>query len=700
MCFFCIEFSKFLFSRERGKEHQTGIKVPNRTLARRTSFIANGRDTKADPGTTNASSEKRNMLKLKSRAVLETPTTGLSRQLSKTGINESSKEDQGQQLLKANNDNNNNNNNEVSQQQGGGLGPSQKPSIHRYQPRFAPSQQPPPLPYSQDGFDVADYCTPADQQFELVGNIAYANTKNSAGGGGGGSESQQGLQPFDSCDGKENGVNGKGYFSSIVQNTTNGKQFGMRSPVPLSPMRHKRARLGCIVDSPNVSQQMLNGGNYDSSRGAMDVINGGGGSSGPSGLRFQQLSSQQMQLTPRESSQPFTISRAGSLPQTCLQYSQGCGGGGGGNRNSANAHNSMFEVPPIPNRQQQQVGGSNATKKEKLLQSPPISRNAFLRDEEQAKELPGHSRRMTNIGNNSNREMGKENAQMLRFRSEFADLGLIAKGGFGKVSRVVHRLDGKMYAIKRTEKKLYGESEKNDALREVHAMAALSSLNSPNIVRYYTSWMEYDHLYIQMELCERGAVKFGPNAKFTKNEGEVLLVVRDVASALSAAHDSEERIAHMDVKPDNIFESEKKIYKLGDWGRATSTCSEKRRKLIGGASEIDGDQRYLANEVLNDDFSNLAKSDVWSLGATALELMLGEALPMNGDKYRALRDGRSVNENFEDFGLNEFSCSDEMKALLKSMLAKDPESRPTAKEIMVECEKLLCLTSPLESSML
>ena len=51
----------------------------------------------------------------------------------------------------------------------------------------------------------------------------------------------------------------------------------------------------------------------------------------------------------------------------------------------------------------------------------------------------------------------------------------------------------------------------------------------------------------------------------------------------------------------------------------------------------DGDQRYLANEVLNDDFSNLAKSDVWSLGATALELLLGEALPKNGDKYCALR---------------------------------------------------------------
>ena len=50
--------------------------------------------------------------------------------------------------------------------------------------------------------------------------------------------------------------------------------------------------------------------NNESNRGALDVINGAGNSSGLSGLRFQQLSSQQMQLTPRESSQRLFISRA------------------------------------------------------------------------------------------------------------------------------------------------------------------------------------------------------------------------------------------------------------------------------------------------------------------------------------------------------------------------------------------------------
>ena len=65
-------------------------------------------------------------------------------------------------------------------------------------------------------------------------------------------------------------------------------------------------------------------------------------------------------------------------------------------------------------------------------------------------------------------------------------------------------------------------------------------------------------------------------------------------------------------------------------------------------------------------------------GRHGLGVVVREALPKNGDKYCALRDGKSVNENFEDSGLSKFSCSDEMKALLKLMLAKDPESRPTA----------------------
>ena len=63
--------------------------------------------------------------------------------------------------------------------------------------------------------------------------------------------------------------------------------------------------------------------------------------------------------------------------------------------------------------------------------------------------------------------------------------------------KVIGRLDGAQYAVKRTEKKLQTEREKLEALREVQAMASLGG-GGEHVVRYFGAWMEYDHLYIQV----------------------------------------------------------------------------------------------------------------------------------------------------------------------------------------------------------
>ncbi|XP_072566514.1 uncharacterized protein [Paramormyrops kingsleyae] len=68
----------------------------------------------------------------------------------------------------------------------------------------------------------------------------------------------------------------------------------------------------------------------------------------------------------------------------------------------------------------------------------------------------------------------------LRSLEEFSDIEKLGRGGFGSVYKVKHRVDGKWYAVKITKYK--GDHEK----REV---AALASLDHPNIVRYYTSWI-------------------------------------------------------------------------------------------------------------------------------------------------------------------------------------------------------------------
>ncbi|MCJ1366125.1 hypothetical protein MMC16_005250 [Acarospora aff. strigata] len=88
--------------------------------------------------------------------------------------------------------------------------------------------------------------------------------------------------------------------------------------------------------------------------------------------------------------------------------------------------------------------------------------------------------------------------QPSRYRTDFAELGLIGKGGYGKVFRVINRLDGQQYAIKKITlsakrlKKLQngGSNELELLLREIRALARLEHLN---IVRYFGGWIEQDN---------------------------------------------------------------------------------------------------------------------------------------------------------------------------------------------------------------
>jgi translation initiation factor 2-alpha kinase 3 len=86
--------------------------------------------------------------------------------------------------------------------------------------------------------------------------------------------------------------------------------------------------------------------------------------------------------------------------------------------------------------------------------------------------------------------------EVSRYRRDFLEVGVIGKGGYGKVYHVKHKLDGADYAIKkinlssariqRIEER--GEAELDRLLTEVRTLARF---DHPNIVRYYGGWLEY-----------------------------------------------------------------------------------------------------------------------------------------------------------------------------------------------------------------
>lgn len=245
-----------------------------------------------------------------------------------------------------------------------------------------------------------------------------------------------------------------------------------------------------------------------------------------------------------------------------------------------------------------------------------------------------------------------------RYRNDFKEDGKVGKGSFSTVYRCTHRLDGCAYAIKQSLRRLDTSVSVSQALQEVQAYGILGS--HENILRYHTSWIENARLFIQLELAEGGSVGEQWSQGKAFEEEELVLMLWMILRGLNHLHGM--GMAHMDVKPDNIH-AVGSAYKLGDLGMACSVRNPTKMLYR------EGDARYMAPELLEDDISQLDKADIFALGASVYELARRVALPSHGDAYRAIREGKLTM-------LPNFSVA--FQDMAKMMMREKPEERPTA----------------------
>lgn len=161
------------------------------------------------------------------------------------------------------------------------------------------------------------------------------------------------------------------------------------------------------------------------------------------------------------------------------------------------------------------------------------------------------------------REPVSASHQCSSYKQDFEEQRVVGTGSFGRVAIAKNKIDGGVYAIKKGLRPV----RNMHSLNEVFALAALGS--HPNIVRYYRAWIEESHLYIQMEYCEAGSL-----AAWLKMHGsefsqkQLLVIARQVLCGLEHMHNK--HMAHLDIKPDNIFmvptDHGKYTYKIGDFG--------------------------------------------------------------------------------------------------------------------------------------
>ncbi|CAG2107984.1 unnamed protein product, partial [Medioppia subpectinata] len=224
-----------------------------------------------------------------------------------------------------------------------------------------------------------------------------------------------------------------------------------------------------------------------------------------------------------------------------------------------------------------------------------------------------------------------DNSSDGNFNTQFIEMSAIGSGGFGTVFKVKHRLDDKIYAVKRVQFGTFSEEEKQKVLKEVKSLA---KLDSDFVVKYYNSWLESNYLFIQMEFCSqnlKSVLKDKPIVFERQPEDHMNSVFeyfisceifREILECVQYLHESDPIVIHRDLKPENILISvnirSNRIVKLCDFGLATDhninglTVSRYTHSVCGTFG-------YMAPEVLTGKPYN-HKSDIYSLHAIGEEL--------------------------------------------------------------------------------
>ncbi|KAL6522434.1 hypothetical protein OROMI_031706 [Orobanche minor] len=247
----------------------------------------------------------------------------------------------------------------------------------------------------------------------------------------------------------------------------------------------------------------------------------------------------------------------------------------------------------------------------------------------------------------------------------------LGRGAFGAASLVLHITENKKYVLKKIRLSKQIETEKC-RIKACHEMNLIVKLRHPYILEYKDVWVNKESCICALTTyCEVGNIShimrkarrgsYFPEEKLCKWLTQLLL-------AIDYLHSN--RVLHGNLKLSNIFITKENDIHLGDFGLAKLLNEE------GLASSVARPPNYMCPELLVD-APYCYKSDIWSLGCCMFEIAARQ------QAFRAPDMAGLINKiNRSSISPLPIVYSSNLKQIIKSMLRKSPEHRPTAAELL------------------
>ncbi|KAG7207090.1 hypothetical protein KM043_000969 [Ampulex compressa] len=241
----------------------------------------------------------------------------------------------------------------------------------------------------------------------------------------------------------------------------------------------------------------------------------------------------------------------------------------------------------------------------------------------------------------------------------------LGKGGFARVYLMTDVSNGNQYACKIIPKNRMQKIHMQKIAREIMIH---KELNHVNVVQMHHYFEDNLNVYMLLEACPRKSLMHVLKYRGKVTEPEARYYMKQMVTGVAYIHS--QKVVHRDLKPGNMFLSDRMVVKIGDFGLATRPDGQRRRVTICGTPN------YIAPEVLYKQAYSY-EADVWALGCILYALLVGQP-PFDTATLKETY-ARICNNHYRevDDGIASRSGQD----LIRWLLQPNPELRPSLERV-------------------